>query len=77
EKESGLITQWAFYGQAQDEKPSFIRRFDDYKQYGPVKLSTNRDSETDNLRITDLVVTNDIDERIFYSTRPIDKALVK
>ena len=77
DKETGLMSQWAFYGDKEDINPAFIRNWSDYKDYNGLLLATNRDSQDDKLAITDLVVTNAIPKEIFLSARPIDRSNVK
>lgn len=42
DKESHLVTQWAFFNTFNDEKPRFVTPWADYKQYGNIMLSGNR-----------------------------------
>lgn len=77
DKEKGLVTQWAFFNTAEDKEPTFVRRFADYKTFGGIKLSLDRGSKDDNLFITDVVVTNYLPNRTFFSSVSLNKERVK
>ena len=42
DKESHLVTQWAFFPKFDDEKPRFVTPWTDYQQHGNIMLSGNR-----------------------------------
>lgn len=42
DSESKLVTQWAYYATPDQEQPNFVLPWDQYQQYGNLKLSGNR-----------------------------------
>ena len=40
--QSGLVIQWSYFANFQDEKPRFTLPWADYKTYGKIKLSGER-----------------------------------
>ncbi len=42
DKESRLVTQWAFYAAAEDAEPRFITPWANWRQYGRIWLSDER-----------------------------------
>lgn len=42
DKQSRLVTQWAYFPKFTDEKPQFINPWNDYKRYGAVLISGDR-----------------------------------
>lgn len=42
DQESKLVSQWDFFGNFQDEAPRFSTPWEDYQDYGPIKLSGGR-----------------------------------
>jgi hypothetical protein len=42
DKETKLVTQWAYFKKASDEKPEFINPWEGYQQYGNILLSGGR-----------------------------------
>lgn len=42
EKETNLLTQWAYFAKSTDEKPGFTRPWTEYKSYGKIILSGER-----------------------------------
>ncbi len=71
-----LITQWAFYSQATDPQPSFVRDWLDYRAYNGLLLASQRNSATDTLSISHIAVLDTLPRELFFSARPIDKAEV-
>lgn len=62
-----LIDQWAFYKDARDESPKFIRPWGGYQDYDGLLLSGER-GKTD---ITDIVVMKKVPKRAFDSPDPV------
>ncbi|WP_242926459.1 hypothetical protein [Pontibacter vulgaris] len=77
DKEQKLITQWAFYRNATDTKPTFTRRWADYKLYGNIKLADNRSNPTGDFFLTDIAVPDSVPDAIFNSPKPVARASIK
>lgn len=75
DKASGLITEWSFFRNYNDEKPAFTRPWIDYQAYGKIKLASNRGDAPVNM--SDIAVTQNIPVEVFNSPTPVNKALVK
>jgi hypothetical protein len=75
DKSSGLITEWSFFRNYADEKPSFTRPMTNYQQYGKIKLPSGRGDAPMNM--SHIAVTQKIPDKIFNSPTPVNKALVK
>ena len=60
-KESRLVNQWAFYGQASDPEPRFVMPWNDYQPHGKIKLSGNRGQRS----LEDIEVAEVMDDAIF------------
>lgn len=63
DKESKLVTQWAFFTNFNDEKPRFSTPWADYKSYGNLTLSGNRGKNS----LTDIAVVESVSEDTFTS----------
>jgi hypothetical protein len=63
DKESRLVTQWAFFEKFSDEKPAFTNQWLDYQAYGNVKLSGDRGGEGG--KLTPIRVWNDVPTGVF------------
>lgn len=61
--DSKLITQWAYYVNADQEQPQFITPWTDYKQYGHVLLAGNRGD----YQLTDIQVADNVPDSVFTS----------
>ena len=70
DKESNLVTQWAFYANAADSKPTFVTPWNDYKKYGNILLSGDRGQR----QITDIAVYKDLPESIFLEPESFNPA---
>ncbi|QNF33535.1 hypothetical protein HUW51_12680 [Adhaeribacter swui] len=75
DKKSGLVTEWSFFRNATDEKPTFTRPWADYQKYGKFKIASNRGDAK--MSMTDIVVSQNLNSDLFNSPTPINKALVK
>lgn len=51
-----LVSQWAFFKTASDEKAEFVNPWEDYRTYGNVKLSGSRGGEGDGGKLTPIHV---------------------
>lgn len=70
---SNLVAQWDFYRNASDETPSFSNPWDDYQQYGHIKLSGGRGGRGMN----DIQVFSDLPESVFNSFDAVDLSKFK
>ena len=68
DKQNRLVSQWAFYPNASDQEPRFVRPWDDYQTYGNIKLSGGRG----NTNITEIKVLEQVPEGTFTSLEPVD-----
>lgn len=75
DKASGLITEWSFFRNYADEKPSFTRTWTDYQQYGKIKLASSRGDAAVNM--SNIAVTQNIPAEVFNSPTPVNKASIK
>lgn len=73
DKNSGLVTQWAFFRNFEDKEPSFTRRWSDYKDYGSVKLASDRSNPQSDFKLTHIAAPTAIPDTAFNSPTPIDK----
>ncbi|MDO6390512.1 hypothetical protein Q4E40_10280 [Pontibacter sp. BT731] len=73
DKEQGLITQWAFFRSAEDAEPSFTRRWSDYKDYGSIKLASDRSNAQGEFKLTDIAAPAEVSDSVFNSPTPIEK----
>jgi hypothetical protein len=67
DKESRLVTQWAYFRNAVNEKPDFVTPWNDYRDYGKIKLSGDRGEK----KITDIQVMDQVPESAFTSFEPV------
>lgn len=70
---SGLVTQWAFFRNFEDKEPSFTRRWSDYKDYGSIKLASDRSNPQSDFKLTHIAAPTAIPDAAFNSPTPIDK----
>lgn len=73
DKESGLITQWAFFRNQRDVEPTFTRRWSDYKDYGSIKLASDRSNMQSDFRLEHIAAPEDVPAKVFNSPIPIQK----
>jgi hypothetical protein len=75
DKNAGLITEWSFFRNYNDEKPGFTRPMTDYQTYGKIKIPSGRgDAKMD---MNNIAVTQNLPATVFNSPTPIDKSLIK
>jgi len=67
DKNSRLVTQWAFFRNAGNEKPDFVTPWNDYRTYGKIKLSGDRGER----KLTEIQVADGVPEKAFTSLDPI------
>ncbi|PKV66987.1 hypothetical protein [Pontibacter ramchanderi] len=73
DQEQGLITQWAFFRNAEDAEPTFTRRWSDYKDYGNIKLASDRSNAQGEFKLTDIATPGEVPDSVFNSPTPIEK----
>ncbi|MEJ8801268.1 DUF6503 family protein [Pontibacter sp. H249] len=73
DKNTGLITQWAFYRNYNDAAPAFTRRWSDYQTYGSIKLASNRSNSQSDFNLTHIAAPKAVPEKVFNSPTPIEK----
>lgn len=61
--QSGLVIQWSYFANFQDEKPRFTLPWADYKTYGKIKLSGERGPRD----LTNIQVLSKVDPAVFTS----------
>ncbi|WP_051080631.1 hypothetical protein [Pontibacter roseus] len=77
DKEQGLVTQWAFFRNYADAKPTFTRRWSDYQTYGKIKLASDRSNPQSDFKLTHLAAPASVPDKTFSSPTAIDKASLK
>lgn len=74
DKESRLVTQWAYYPTADAAQPRFVNPWSDYKKYGNIMLSGNRQMA----QLSGIMVFDELPETVFTSPdKPNLKAAMK
>lgn len=67
DKDSRLVTQWAYFRNAGNEKPDFVTPWNDYRTYGKIKLSGDRGEK----KLTEIKVWDQVPEKAFTSFEPV------
>lgn len=67
DKEQKLVTQWAYYPNAQDSVPEFSTPWADYQQYGSILLSRNRGERS----LSEIAVYKELPKIVFTSLIPV------
>ena len=65
--DTGLVTQWAWYKDRNQDEAQFIMPWSDYRQYGDILLSGDRGQR----QLTDIKVPGSVPEGTFRSFEPI------
>ncbi|WP_276498640.1 DUF6503 family protein [Pontibacter litorisediminis] len=73
DKEQGLVTQWAFFRNYEDAAPTFTRRWSNYRDYGSIKLASDRSNPQSDFELFHIAVPARVPERVFNSPKPIGK----
>lgn len=73
DKEQGLITQWAFFRKSTDEAPTFTRRWTGYKDYGKIKLASDRSNPQSDFELFHIASPKSVPEKVFNSPTPVEK----
>ena len=68
DREEGLVTQWAFYRQFDDDEPRFVGPWANWQPHGAIWLSDSRGERGH----TDLAVFDELPEKVFTSPEPVD-----
>ena len=68
DKNTNLVSQWAFFPKASDSVPAFVMPWQDYQSYGRLKLSGDRGQA----KITDIKVLEEVPEHAFTSFEPVN-----
>ncbi len=68
DKNSRLVSQWAYYQEASQPEPNFVTPWKNYQDYGPIKLSGDRGER----QITEIQVFETLPETVFTSFEPVD-----
>ncbi|MCJ8166889.1 hypothetical protein MKJ04_18740 [Pontibacter sp. E15-1] len=67
DKETKLVSQWAYFPSANDTVPAFVMPWQDYKMYDGIKLSGDRGQA----KITDIQVLKEVPKEAFTSFAPV------
>ncbi|HEX8428146.1 hypothetical protein [Hymenobacter sp.] len=70
---TNLVEEWAYYPKATDAQPAFRRRWMEYKQYGPLKLATDRTDGKDGRRLDHVYASTDVPTGLMNSKTPVTK----
>ncbi|MER2997235.1 DUF6503 family protein [Pontibacter populi] len=73
DKKSGLVTQWAYFKNFNDKTPTFTRRWADYKNFGAIKLASDRSNPESDFTLENIATPKQVPASVFYSPRPIRK----
>ncbi len=68
DKDTHLVSQWAYFRKAWQEEPNFIMPWNDYQKYGEIMLSGDRGK----LSLTDIMVLDSVPEHTFSSFEAVD-----
>ena len=68
DKNTNLVSQWAYFPKASDSVPAFVMPWQDYLSYGQLKLSGDRGQA----KITDIKVLEEVPESAFTSFDPVN-----
>ncbi len=68
DRETNLVSQWAFYGKASDAEPRFIGPWNNWQKHGQIMLSDNRGERGH----TDIAVFSQLPDSIFKKPQPVD-----
>ncbi|MCY4672691.1 MAG: hypothetical protein OXD43_02810 [Bacteroidetes bacterium] len=77
DKESGLVTQWSYYANADQEEPSFTTTWDGYEYYGGIMLADTRavpGDESNVRRLSNLGVYTELPDAVFEDSAWISLA---
>ncbi|MHC4446174.1 MAG: hypothetical protein ACYSXF_00015 [Planctomycetota bacterium] len=69
DRESGLVEQWAFFAEREDQEPRFVCPWANWKRYGRIMLSGDRG---DRGQLTDIAVLDALPESVLTSPATVD-----
>lgn len=73
DKDKGMVTQWAYFKSAADAAPGFTRRWADYKDYGSIKLASDRSNPEGEFKLTHIAAPASVPDAVFNSPTPVEK----
>ncbi|AKD02642.1 DUF6503 domain-containing protein [Pontibacter korlensis] len=73
DQQKGLITQWAFFRNVEDAEPTFTRRWSNYKDYGKIKLASDRSNPQSDFELFHIAAPTKVPDKVFNSPKPINK----
>ncbi|WP_375435704.1 hypothetical protein [uncultured Hymenobacter sp.] len=71
--QTNLVEEWAYYPKATDAQPAFRRRWTEYKQYGLLKLASDRTDGKDGRRLDHVYASPDVPAGLMDSKMPVQK----
>ncbi len=69
DKKTGMVCQWAYYRNREDEEPGFILPWDQWKVYDGMWMSTGRGRERSN--VTNLALPEKLPRSVFTDPGPV------
>lgn len=73
DKDKGLVTQWAFFRNYTDAESAFTRHWSDYKDYGKIKLASNRSNPQSEFKLDHIAAPANVPVTVFNCPTPIQK----
>ena len=73
DRESRLVSQWAFYADAEDAEPRFIGAWQNWQRHGSIMLSDNRGQRSH----TDVAVLSELPASVLSDPSPLDKNVLR
>jgi hypothetical protein len=73
DRESHLVSQWAFYADAEDAEPRFIGPWQNWQRHGRIMLSDNRGQRSH----TDVAVLSELPASVLSDPSPLDKNVLR
>ncbi|ARS36788.1 hypothetical protein [Pontibacter actiniarum] len=73
DKDKGLVTQWAFFRKFDDAEPTFTRRWSNYRDYGKIKLASDRSNPQSDFELFHIAAPTNVPDSVFNSPSPVEK----
>ena len=73
-RDSGLVEQWSFFADRDDDEPRFLCPWASWKRYGRIMLSDDRGEIG---RLDELAVFDELPESVFTDPAPVDFSKTK
>lgn len=73
-RDSGLVEQWSFFADRDDDEPRFLCPWANWKRYGRIMLSDDRGEIG---RLDELAVFDELPESVFTDPAPVDFSKTK